>query len=371
MAIPREVRTKIVDCCFDTPILLLGKVGENLATRVIIDASEWQDGNGTFQLLVKRADEEMFTATISQENGVVTWLIPAAEIGAAGYGEIELNYIVGEAKMKSARVDTRVFSSVEIDSLPPNGTTWSQMVLAAIQDARDAADDAEEDSTKAAASATLAQSYAKGGTSTRTGEDTDNAKYYKEQAAQSATTASDKATETEQAARDANSAKEAAARSAGDSSSSATLAQSYAKGGTGSRTGENEDNALYYKQQAALSAEAASRSETAAGTSARNAGLSEAAAAEANRQTQAAHDEIFDVLNNATILDTTETVTLNSDNLVSQIVHTSNETGLVVRTDVFTYTENNTVVTEVRTAADGRTQTNIYNLDTLEQQFNV
>jgi len=303
MAIPREVRTKIADCCFDTPILLLGKVGENLATRVIIDASEWQDGSGTFQLLVKRADEEMFTATISQENGVVTWLIPAAEIGAAGYGEIELNYIVGEAKMKSARVDTRVFSSVEIDSLPPNGTTWSQMVLAAIQDARDAADDAEEDSTEAAASATLAESYAKGGTGTREGEDT--------------------------------------------------------------------DNALYYKQQAALLAEAAARSETAAGTSARNAGLSEAAAAEANRQAQAAHDEIFDVLNNATILDTTETVTLNSDNLVSQIVHTSNETGLVVRTDVFTYTENNTVVTEVRTAADGRTQTNIYNLDTLEQQFNV
>ena len=303
MAIPREVRTKIADCCFDTPILLLGKVGENLATRVIIDASEWQDGSGTFQLLVKRADEEMFTATISQENGVVTWLIPAAEIGAAGYGEIELNYIVGEAKMKSARVDTRVFSSVEIDSLPPNGTTWSQMVLAAIQDARDAADDAEEDSTEAAASATLAERYAKGGTGTREGEDT--------------------------------------------------------------------DNALYYKQQAALLAEAAARSETAAGTSARNAGLSEVAAAEANRQAQAAHDEIFDVLNNATILDTTETVTLNSDNLVSQIVHTSNETGLVVRTDVFTYTENNTVVTEVRTAADGRTQTNIYNLDTLEQQFNV
>ena len=332
MAIPREVQTKIADCCFDTPILLLGKVGENLATRVIIDASEWQDGSGTFQLLVKRADEEMFTATISQENGVVTWLIPAAEIGAAGYGEIELNYIVDEAKMKSARCDTRVFSSIEIDSLPPNGTTWSQMVLAAIQDARDAADEAQQIETDI--EATLAQAVAE------------------------ATAAA------AQSARDASG-------SAVNAAGSATLAESYAKGGTGTREGENTDNSLYYKQQAALSAEAASRSETAAGTSARNAGLSETAAAEANRQAQAAHDEIFDVLNNATILDTTETVTLNSDNLVSQIVHTSNETGLVVRTDVFTYTENNTVVTEVRTAADGRTQTNIYNLDTLEQQFNV
>ena len=301
MAVPREVKVKIADCCFDTPILLLGKVGENLATKVIIDASEWQDGSGTFQLLVKRADEELFTATIEQENGVVTWLIPAAEIGAAGYGEIELNYLVDEVKMKSARVDTRVFSSIEIDSLPPNGLTWSQLVLAAIQDARNAAEEAqsaEQASDKSAddsaESAKLAESYAKGGTSTRTGEDTDNAKYYKEQAAQSATTAGNKATEANQA---------------------------------------------------------------------------KTAAVEAKNQSVAARDQIFDILYNATILNTTETVTFNSDNLVDTIVHTENASGRVVRTDVFTYNDN--IVTEVRTAADGRTQTNVYDLDTLTQQFNV
>lgn len=301
MAVPREVKVKIADCCFDTPILLLGKVGENLATKVIIDASEWQDGSGTYQLLVKRADEELFTATIEQEDGVIIWLIPDAEIGAAGYGEIELNYLVDEVKMKSARVDTRVFSSIEIDSLPPNGLTWSQLVLAAIQDARNAAEEAqsaEQASDKSAddsaASATLAESYAKGGTSTRTGEDTDNAKYYKEQAAQSATTASNKATE-------ANQAKDAAV--------------------------------------------------------------------EAKNKSIAARDEIFDILYNATILNTTETVTFNSDNLVDTIVHTDNASGSVVRTDVFTY--NGDIVTEVRTAADGRTQTNVYDLDTLTQQFNV
>lgn len=301
MAVPREVKVKIADCCFDTPILLLGKVGENLATKVIIDASEWQDGRGTYQLLVKRADEELFTATIEQEDGVITWLIPAAEIGASGYGEIELNYIVDEAKMKSARVDTRVFSSIEIDSLPPNGLTWSQLVLAAIQDARNAAEEAqsaEQSSDKSAddsaESAKLAESYAKGGTSTRTGEDTDNAKYYKEQAAQSATTAGNKATEANQA---------------------------------------------------------------------------KTAAVEAKNQSVAARDQIFDILYNATILNTTETVTFNSDNLVDTIVHTENASGRVVRTDVFTY--NGNIVTEVRTAADGRTQTNVYDLDTMTQQFNV
>lgn len=325
MALPRIENVKITDCCFDTPILLLGKVGENLATQVVIDATEWQDGSGTYQLLVKRADEEMFTATITQADGVVTWLIPAAEIGAAGYGEIELNYIVGEAKMKSARVDTRVFSSIEIDSLPPNGTTWSQLVLAAISDAREAADDAE--AAQQAVTDMIDDAVADAT------EAAENAAASAEDYAQAASDCADDADE-----------------SADNAEESATLAESYAKGGTSTRQGEDTDNAKYYKERAESSEENAKEYKNAC---------------------QTAHDEIFDILNNATILDTTETVTLNADNLVSQIVHTSNETGLVVRTDVFTYTNNNAVVTEVRTAADGRTQTNIYNLETLEQQFNV
>ena len=330
MAVPREINVKIADCCFDTPILLIGKVGENLATKVNIDASEWQDGSGTFQLLVKRADEEMFTATIDQENGIVTWLIPAAEIGAAGYGEIELNYLVGDAKMKSASVDTRVFSSIEIDSLPPNGLTWSQMVLAAIQDARDAAEEAQ--GAKGEIEDLIADAVA---------EATAQAEASAQAAAGSA---------------------QASEGSADDSAASATLSQSYAKGGTSTRTGEDTDNAKYYKEQAA-------RSATTASDKATEANQAKEAAVEAKNQSIAARNEIFDILYNATILDTTETVTFNSDNLVDTIVHTSNETGLVVRTDVFTY--EGAIVTEVRTAADGRTQTNIYNLETLEQQFNV
>lgn len=143
MALPRTIPTKIISDEFDAPILLLGRVGENLATRVVIDASEWHATGGEYQLIVKRADSEIFTATISVLSDVITWTIPAAEIGAAGYGEIELNYLTDGIKAKTARCDTRVFSSVEIDSLPPSGTTWSQLVLAAVGDSRDAADDAQ------------------------------------------------------------------------------------------------------------------------------------------------------------------------------------------------------------------------------------
>ena len=72
---------------------------------------------------------------------------------------------------------------------------------------------------------------------------TDNAMYYKNQAGNSASSAQGSAT---------------------SASGSATLAESYAKGGTGTRTGENTDNAEYYKTQAGNSASAAAISATAA-----------------------------------------------------------------------------------------------------------
>lgn len=81
----------------------------------------------------------------------------------------------------------------------------------------------------AAESATLSESYARGGTSTRSGEDTDNAMYYSNQAALKAEEAED----------------------------SAVLSESYAKGGTNSRTGENTDNSSYYARQALAHADSA------------------------------------------------------------------------------------------------------------------
>jgi hypothetical protein len=81
----------------------------------------------------------------------------------------------------------------------------------------------------AAESATLSESYARGSTGTRSGEDTDNAMYYSNQAALKAEEAED----------------------------SAVLSESYAKGGTNSRTGEDTDNSSYYSRQASAHADSA------------------------------------------------------------------------------------------------------------------
>lgn len=95
----------------------------------------------------------------------------------------------------------------------------------------------------------LTKSWAIGGTGARAGEDTNNSKYYAEQAASGASLAHNLAIE----------------------------AESYAMGGTGQRQGEDTDNAKYYAEQAEDYAEQAAESvvdaiisENAAGTDSGN-----------------------------------------------------------------------------------------------------
>lgn len=118
--------------------------------------------------------------------------------------------------------------------------------------ASSSASGAGESANRASSSATLSESYAKGGTGTRTGEDSDNAKFYSQQASTSATAA---ATSESNAAKSATSA----STSAENASTNATLAESYTKGGTGKRDGEDSDNAKYYKDLAKSYAESASQ----------------------------------------------------------------------------------------------------------------
>lgn len=127
----------------------------------------------------------------------------------------------------------------------------------------------------ASSSALLAKSYASGGSSVRDGEETDNAKYYAQQAkaekmgaagyagsASSSMTAAKAAQDATEEAKEgattaktsAESAATAALTSSSSASSSAKTAQSWAAGGTNTRTGEDTDNAKYYAEQAKKSA---------------------------------------------------------------------------------------------------------------------
>lgn len=113
--------------------------------------------------------------------------------------------------------------------------------------------------SNAAASATKAQSYAVGGTNSRTGEDTDNAKYYSQQSAQSqsaaATSADTASTKAEEAAASADTAKTSADNAAG----SANLANEKANSAANSATiaVSNSNAAQQYASNAAASADTA------------------------------------------------------------------------------------------------------------------
>lgn len=113
--------------------------------------------------------------------------------------------------------------------------------------------------SNAAASATKSQSYAVGGTNSRTGEDTDNAKYYSQQSAQSRSAAAASAdtanTKAEEAAASAATAKTSADNAAG----SANIANEKANSAANSATiaVSNSNAAQQYASNAAASADTA------------------------------------------------------------------------------------------------------------------
>lgn len=113
--------------------------------------------------------------------------------------------------------------------------------------------------SNAAASATKAQSYATGGTNSRTGEDTDNAKYYSQQSAQSQSAAAEStdtaSTKAEEAAASAATAKTSADNAAG----SANIANEKANSAANSATiaVSNSSAAQQYASNAAASADTA------------------------------------------------------------------------------------------------------------------
>lgn len=102
---------------------------------------------------------------------------------------------------------------------------------------------------------TASKTWAVGGTGTRTGEDTDNSKYYSEQASSTTEAAIANINSTTQAA-----IKEMNAIKTQTVAQSETIAKSWAVGGTGARTGENTNNSEYWSNQASNQALAAADS---------------------------------------------------------------------------------------------------------------
>lgn len=167
-------------------------------------------------------------------------------------------------KVESWKDETKLSADAakESQNAAETAKTEAQSAQAAAEKARDDTSQIKTDTSalkdQAASSATLSQSYAKGGTGTRDGEDTDNALFYKNAAESAKTGAETAQTETGSIKSDVEKLKSDVEELKTAAASSATLSESYAKGSTGTRDGEDTDNAKAYAAAAKASAEAAS-----------------------------------------------------------------------------------------------------------------
>lgn len=169
----------------------------------------------------------------------------------------KVSAIVKEASIQEKHLQPNYLADIKVEVAKAQASQSAAARSESNAKASETAATASE--SNAAASATKAQSYAVGGTNSRTGEDTDNAKYYSQQSAQSqsaaATSADTASTKAEEAAASADTAKTSADNAAG----SANLANEKANSAANSATiaVSNSNAAQQYASNAAASADTA------------------------------------------------------------------------------------------------------------------
>ena len=192
----------------------LGRTGENDVEGVRFDVKDWPDlygEGGSFVLVHQRpGDTQPYVcATAVGSSGCLVWVIQDVDVEYTGRGEAQLTYVVDSKVAKSVIYTTRISRSLEQEGELPE--PYESMI---------------EDLIEAAANIT-----------------TD---------AERAETAQEKAEDAQEAAeRSEQNAKDSEENAA----ESETLARSWAEGGTGTRPGEDTDNAEYWADLAQQGAE--------------------------------------------------------------------------------------------------------------------
>lgn len=260
-ATKEEVSTLVQDVAFEEKTGIITIVKKN-GSKITIDtqmekiAVNFSYNAGTQQIILTLIDGTKqyidLSALITQYEFLDSDTV-AFSIDSAG----KVSAIVKEASIQEKHLQPNYLADIKVEVAKAQA---SQSAAAKSESNAKASETAAATSeSNAAASATKAQSYATGGTNSRTGEDTDNAKYYSQQSAQSqsaaATSADTANTKAEEAAASAATAKTSADNAAG----SANLANEKANSAANSATiaVSNSNAAQQYASNAAASADTA------------------------------------------------------------------------------------------------------------------
>lgn len=144
----------------------LGKQGENLATQVQIPVvKEWKAlyGEGTFQLVNKRPDEDFaYACVIHWDDEKVMWDITNTELANVGRGVCELQYYIGDVLAKSYSWVTVIVGTVYEDGATPPEPwkSWVEEVLRAGSQTEEYSEEARQHAEEAAESAQETAGYA-------------------------------------------------------------------------------------------------------------------------------------------------------------------------------------------------------------------
>lgn len=260
-ATKEEVSTLVQDVTFEEKTGIITIVKKN-GSKVTIDtqmekiAVNFSYNAGTQQIILTLIDGTKqyidLSALITQYEFLDSDTV-AFSIDSAG----KVSAIVKEASIQEKHLQPNYLADIKVEVAKAQASQSAAAKSESNAKASEIAAAASE--SNAAASATKAQSYATGGTNSRAGEDTDNAKYYSQQSAQSqsaaATSADTASTKAKEAAASAATAKTSADNAAG----SANLANEKANSAANSATiaVSNSNAAQQYASNAAASADTA------------------------------------------------------------------------------------------------------------------
>ena len=134
---------------FGDQALLLGRVGENRATRVLIDLksilSQYPDAIAS--ITVKQPGRAEYPAAVKQEGGILTWEITSADIGdKAGSGQAQITIRDADGTViKTAIACTRISESLGDATAPAPDpvTTWIDKATGTLADVEQAGNAAQ------------------------------------------------------------------------------------------------------------------------------------------------------------------------------------------------------------------------------------
>ena len=169
----------------------------------------------------------------------------------------KVSAIVKEASIQEKHLQPNYLADIKVEVAKAQASQSAAAKSESNAKASETAAAASE--SNAAASATKAQSYATGGTNSRTDEDTDNAKYYSQQSAQSQSAAATSADTANTKAEEAEASAATAKTNADNAAGSANIANEKANSAANSATiaVSNSNAAQQYASNAAISADTA------------------------------------------------------------------------------------------------------------------